>query len=124
MLVPVAAGLDRRGMASLSAGHLATDMAQGTVPAILVFLVPKLGLSNTLAGAVVLVSAFASSLVQPLFGLWSDRRGAMWLLPGGVALVPLSEPARQRKIRTLNGGAFGRERRQRARPLGGGRRFL
>jgi FSR family fosmidomycin resistance protein-like MFS transporter len=87
MLGPVAAGLDRRGMASLSAGHLATDMAQGTVPAILVFLVPKLGLSNTLAGAVVLVSAFSSSIVQPLFGLWSDRKGAMWLLPGGVALA-------------------------------------
>ena len=29
----------------------------------------------------------SSSLLQPLFGLWSDRRGAMWLLPGGVALA-------------------------------------
>ena len=48
---------------------------------------PKLGLTNALAGAVVLVSALASSLVQPLFGLWSDRRGTMWLLPGGVALA-------------------------------------
>lgn len=76
-------------MASLSAGHLATDLAQGTVPAILVFLVPKLGLSNTLAGAVVLVSTFASSLVQPLFGLWSDRRGGLWMLPGGVAIAAI-----------------------------------
>jgi FSR family fosmidomycin resistance protein-like MFS transporter len=25
--------------------------------------------------------------VQPLFGLWSDRRGAIWLLPAGVALA-------------------------------------
>jgi FSR family fosmidomycin resistance protein-like MFS transporter len=73
-------------MASLSTGHLATDLAQGTVPAILVFLVPKLGLTNALAGAVVLVSTLASSIVQPFFGLWSDRRGAMWLLPGGVVL--------------------------------------
>src|SRR5262245_37747523 len=89
MLTPVGAGLDRRGMASLSAGHLAADLAQGTLPAILVFLVPKLALSNTLAGAVVLVSTLASSLVQPLFGLWSDRRGAIWLLPGGVALSAL-----------------------------------
>jgi FSR family fosmidomycin resistance protein-like MFS transporter len=89
MLTPVGAGLDRRGMASLSAGHLATDLAQGTIPAILVFLVPKLDLSNTLAGAVVLVSTIASSVVQPLFGLWSDRRGAIWLLPAGVALSAL-----------------------------------
>ena len=31
----------------------------------------------------------SSSLVQPLFGLWSDRRGAMWLLPGGLALAAI-----------------------------------
>ena len=24
--------------------------------------------------------------MQPLFGLWSDRRGAVWLLPAGVAI--------------------------------------
>src|SRR5439155_7451505 len=28
-----------------------------------------------------------SSVIQPLFGLWSDRRGALWLLPSGVALA-------------------------------------
>ena len=26
-------------------------------------------------------------MVQPLFGLWSDRRGALWLLPAGLALA-------------------------------------
>jgi FSR family fosmidomycin resistance protein-like MFS transporter len=36
---------------------------------------------------VMLVSALASSIIQPLFGLWSDRRGAVWLLPVGVALA-------------------------------------
>lgn len=80
-------GIDRRAMASLSTGHLATDLAQGSVPALLVFLVPKLDLSYTLAAAVVLVATFSSSVVQPLFGAWSDRRGAMWMLPGGVALA-------------------------------------
>ena len=34
-----------------------------------------------------LVSALASSIIQPLFGLWSDRRGAIWLLPVGVGLA-------------------------------------
>src|SRR5207244_1927286 len=34
-----------------------------------------------------LASTFASSIVQPLFGLWSDRRGALWLLPSGVAVA-------------------------------------
>jgi FSR family fosmidomycin resistance protein-like MFS transporter len=74
-------------MASLSAGHLGTDLAQGAIPALLVFLADELDLSYTLAGAVVLVATFSSSIVQPAFGHWSDRRGAMWLLPGGVALA-------------------------------------
>lgn len=74
-------------MASLSVGHGATDFAQGTVPALLVYLVPKHDLSYTLAAAVVLVATFSSSIVQPVFGHWSDRRGAMWLLPGGVAVA-------------------------------------
>ena len=33
----------------------------------------------------VLCSTISGSLVQPLFGLWSDRRGAIWLIPFGVA---------------------------------------
>jgi FSR family fosmidomycin resistance protein-like MFS transporter len=83
----VRADIDRRAMALLSAGHLATDFAQGALPALLVFLVPKLDLSYTLAAAVVLVATLSSSIVQPAFGFWSDRRGAMWLLPGGVLLA-------------------------------------
>jgi FSR family fosmidomycin resistance protein-like MFS transporter len=74
-------------MASLSAGHFAVDLAQGAIPALLVFLADELELSYTLVGAVVLVATFSSSIVQPAFGHWSDRRGAMWLLPGGVALA-------------------------------------
>lgn len=76
-------------MVSLSVGHGATDFAQGCLPALLVFLVPKLSLSNTQAGIVVMVATAASSIVQPGFGLVSDRRGAMWLLPGGVLVAGL-----------------------------------
>jgi FSR family fosmidomycin resistance protein-like MFS transporter len=73
-------------MALLSSGHLATDFANGALPALLPFLRDRFSLSYTAVGAVVLASQASSSLIQPLFGLWSDRRGAMWLLPGGVAL--------------------------------------
>ena len=79
--------LDRRAMTALSAGHLATDFANGALPALLPFLVDRFGLSYTLAAAVMLASTASSSLVQPLFGAWSDRRGAIWLLPAGVALA-------------------------------------
>jgi MFS transporter, FSR family, fosmidomycin resistance protein len=83
----VRAELDKRAMAALSSGHLATDFANGALPALLPFFVEKFDLSYTLAAAAVLASAVSSSIVQPLFGLWSDRRGAIWLLPGGVALA-------------------------------------
>jgi FSR family fosmidomycin resistance protein-like MFS transporter len=33
-----------------------------------------------------LAATASSSLVQPLFGLLSDRRGALWLIPGGTLL--------------------------------------
>ena len=81
------AELDKRAMAALSAGHCATDFANGALPALLPFLVDRFDLSYTLAAVVMLASAASSSLVQPLFGAWSDRRGAIWLLPGGVALA-------------------------------------
>jgi MFS transporter, FSR family, fosmidomycin resistance protein len=83
----VRAELDKRAMAALSSGHCATDFANGALPALLPFFVEKFDLSYTLAAAAVLASAVSSSIVQPLFGLWSDRRGATWLLPGGVALA-------------------------------------
>jgi FSR family fosmidomycin resistance protein-like MFS transporter len=83
----VRAELDKRAMAALSSGHLATDFANGALPALLPFFVDKFDLSYTLAAAAMLASAVSSSIVQPLFGLWSDRRGAIWLLPAGVALA-------------------------------------
>jgi FSR family fosmidomycin resistance protein-like MFS transporter len=79
--------VDARAMATLSIGHLTVDLAQGAVPALLVFWKEKFDLSYAAAAAVVLCATIASSIMQPLFGLWSDRRGAMWLLPGGVALA-------------------------------------
>ena len=74
-------------MALLSGGHFATDFSNGALPALLPFLKDRFSLSYTAVGAVILASQASSSLIQPLFGLWSDRRGAMWLLPAGVAVA-------------------------------------
>jgi FSR family fosmidomycin resistance protein-like MFS transporter len=74
-------------MAALSSGHLATDLAQGSLPALLPYLVDKFDLSYTAAGALALAATISSSLIQPAFGLWSDARGALWLLPAGVAVA-------------------------------------
>jgi FSR family fosmidomycin resistance protein-like MFS transporter len=79
--------LDRKAMATLSGGHLAVDFASGAVPALLPFFVREFDLSYTATAALMLAVLASSSFVQPLFGLWSDRRGAAWLLPGGIALA-------------------------------------
>lgn len=78
--------IDKRGMAALSSGHMAVDFAGGVLPALLPFLAEEYDLSYTYVALLVLASALAGSIVQPLFGLWSDRRGAIWLLPAGVAI--------------------------------------
>ncbi|HUZ30140.1 MAG TPA: MFS transporter [Solirubrobacteraceae bacterium] len=79
-------GVDRRAMATLSAGHLFTDVAQGSVPALLPFLIAKDHLSYASASALVLAATISSSVIQPLFGHLSDRRSLPWLMPLGPAL--------------------------------------
>jgi len=74
-------------MAALSGGHLAVDFASGAVPAMLPLFKDRFGLSYALTAAIMLCATAASSLVQPLFGLFSDRRGALWLLPAGVGIA-------------------------------------
>jgi len=74
-------------MVALSGGHFAVDFASGSVPALIPFLTDKFDLSYALAAVLLLAATVSSSLVQPLFGLWSDRWGALWLIPGGAALA-------------------------------------
>src|ERR1700690_2506469 len=81
------AGIDRRAMASLSGGHLAVDFASGSVPALIPFITDRFDLGYALAAMLLLAATVSSSLVQPLFGLWSARRGALWLIPGGAMLA-------------------------------------
>lgn len=74
-------------MALLSAGHASVDACQGAIPALLPFLVPALDLNATEAAALVLAATVSSTVIQPIFGAWSDRIPAPWLLPGGVVLA-------------------------------------
>ena len=79
--------MDRRAIGTLSVGHGGVDFASGAIPALIPFLVVEFDLGYAAAGALLLALMASSSLVQPLFGYWSDRRGALWLLPGGLALA-------------------------------------
>ncbi|MGH2930360.1 MAG: MFS transporter, partial [Solirubrobacteraceae bacterium] len=80
------APLDRRAMAVLSAGHMLTDLGQGSVPALLPFLIVRDHLSLASASALILAATISSSVIQPLFGYFSDRRSLPWLMPLGPFL--------------------------------------
>src|SRR3954447_13025427 len=82
-------GVETRLMVALSGGHLAVDFASGSVPALIPFLTDRFDLGYALAAVLLLAATISSSLVQPLFGLWSDRRGALWLIPGGAFVAAL-----------------------------------
>src|SRR5689334_815593 len=79
--------IDRRAMWALFSGHLAVDFASGSVPALIPFMTDRFHLGYALSALLLLAATASSSLVQPLFGLWSDRRGALWLIPGGTLLA-------------------------------------
>lgn len=80
-------GIDGRALRVLSLGHLGVDFAQGAIPALIVFFQPRFDLGYMSSAAIVLAATCSSSLTQPIFGALSDRRGALWLLPAGVALA-------------------------------------
>jgi FSR family fosmidomycin resistance protein-like MFS transporter len=82
-------GVNQRAMASLSAGHLFTDVSQGAIPALLPFLISREHLSYASASALILAATISSSVIQPLFGHFSDRRSLPWLMPIGPALAGL-----------------------------------
>ena len=77
--------LDRRALTVLGSGHMCIDLCQGAVPALLPFLAVQRGYSYAALGALLLFSTVGSSIVQPLFGILSDRVARPWLMPGGLA---------------------------------------
>jgi FSR family fosmidomycin resistance protein-like MFS transporter len=73
-------------MGVLSACHLFTDIAQGSIPALLPFLVARDHISIAAASALVLAATISSSVIQPAFGYVSDRLSLPWLMPLGPLL--------------------------------------
>ncbi|MET9816130.1 MFS transporter [Streptomyces sp. NPDC006355] len=77
----------------MSLGHACVDVYQGAVAALVPYFVAERAYSYAAASGVVLAASLLSSLVQPLFGVLTDRRAMPWLLPlsaltagAGVAL--------------------------------------
>ncbi|HKR98596.1 MAG TPA: MFS transporter [Candidatus Dormibacteraeota bacterium] len=83
MTTAARAGVDRRGMGTLALGHMMVDACQGAVPALLPFLVSHRGYSYAAASGLVLAATVSSSVIQPFFGHFSDRRSLVSLLVAG-----------------------------------------
>jgi FSR family fosmidomycin resistance protein-like MFS transporter len=82
----------------LATGHGSVDLYQGIVPVLVPFLVAERGYDYVAVSGFVLAATLLSSVVQPLFGLLTDRWSMPWLLPvsmlgtgAGTALIGLTD---------------------------------
>lgn len=85
----------KRALAFLAFNHLVNDFLNGVLGAILPLLKVHFALSYTEIGILTMTSNVSSSLVQPLFGYLSDRKGSPWMLtlsPLALALGLLYVP--------------------------------
>lgn len=85
-----AAGWNLRGLSVLSFAHGASDFFSGMVPLLIFTVVAAHGLSPVYQGFIGFLWYFTSSIVQPLFGYYSDVHGRWWFLPAGVFLTVAS----------------------------------
>jgi MFS transporter, FSR family, fosmidomycin resistance protein len=70
----------------LAAGHAVTDLPQGAILVALPFLKDHFGLTYTQVSVIMLIQSLTSSVSQPIFGYWSDRKPSPWLMPVGCLL--------------------------------------
>ena len=76
--------MQRRRLVILGLGHLATDISQGALPALLPFLIVEYHLTYSAAAGIVFAANLFSSLIQPVFGHFADRLSKTWLIPAGM----------------------------------------
>lgn len=68
----------------LSLGHLIVDLGQGVLPIITPLLAQSFNLTYFQVGTIALAFTFSSAIVQPVFGVLSDRYSMPWLMPLGL----------------------------------------
>lgn len=72
-----------------SLGHLATDWAQGAIPALLPYLISHYDLSYRAAASLVFANVMVSSLLQPLSGYYADKMSKPWFIAAGPVCAGL-----------------------------------
>ena len=72
-----------------SLGHLATDWAQGAIPALLPYFISHYDLSYRAAASLVFANVMVSSLLQPLSGYTADKMSKPWFITAGPVCAGL-----------------------------------
>jgi len=70
----------------LSIGHLVVDLGQGILPILTPVLAKSFQLSYFQVGIIALAFTFSSAIIQPIFGVLSDRYSMPWLMPVSLFL--------------------------------------
>ncbi len=65
-------------------GHVAVDASQGTLPVVVAQLKTVFGLTYFQVGLIMMVLNLTSSVIQPVFGMISDRFRTGWFVPAGI----------------------------------------
>ena len=73
-----------------SLGHLSVDWCQGAIPALLPYFIRNYDLSYQAAGTLVFANVLVASVLQPLFGYYSDRISRPWFIPLGTLFCGIS----------------------------------
>jgi len=81
--------VNRRGIALMSSAHVVDDVYQGAVPALLPFLVEQRHYSYAAVAGLTLAATVLSSVAQPAFGWWTDRRPRRWMVSAGMLTAAL-----------------------------------
>ena len=76
-----------RILASLSFCHLLNDLMQSLLPSIYPMLKQSFGLSFSQIGLITLVNQITASLLQPVIGVYTDRRPLPYSLAAGMAFT-------------------------------------
>lgn len=75
---------NHRGVALMSTAHVVDDLYQGVVPALLPFLVAERRYTYAAVSGLTLAATVLSSVAQPAFGWWTDRRPRRWVIALGM----------------------------------------
>ena len=73
-----------------SLGHLSVDWCQGAIPALLPYFIHNYDLSYQAAGTLIFANVLVASVLQPLFGYYSDRISRPWFIPLGTLFCGIS----------------------------------